>query len=92
MVSKTKTPAGQSDAKEAGESVELSLERTVSQKLRGLTVRAKKVGVLGYNPYDAGPSAAPREAKKPTDLRKLSEWIRLQRQVEAAKKQKPEDE
>jgi hypothetical protein len=87
----SKSPAGKSDVKEAGESVELSLEQTASQKLRGLTVRAKKIGTLGYNPYDAGPTAAPREAKKPTDLRKLSEWIRLRRQVEAAKKREPED-
>ncbi len=67
----------------------LSLEDTISQKSRGVTPRVKS-GVSGYNPYDAAPSnPVAGEPHKPTDLRKLSEWIRLTRQVEALKKEKP---
>lgn len=73
---------------------ELALEDTAAQRRRGLPVRAG--GVVGYNPYDtgppaagSGPSAPPGEPAPPprkrTDLRKLSEWIRLQREVEALK-------
>jgi hypothetical protein len=71
----------------------LSLEDTVAQKMRGLPVKAR-TGVGGYNPYDAEPAAKPKseEAKpKPTDLRKLSEWIRLQRQVAELNQEKPKD-
>lgn len=77
---------------------ELSLEDTLAQQKRGL---APKGGtVVGYNPYNTPlapadapkPGAAPEAKKKPTDLRKLSEWIRLQRQVEALKKQDPESD
>jgi hypothetical protein len=68
---------------------DLSLEDTVAQKIRGVAPRVKS-GVSGYNPYDAAPSnSAAGDARKPTDLRKLSEWIRLTRQVEALKKEKP---
>ncbi|HEY7928698.1 MAG TPA: hypothetical protein VID71_01720 [Steroidobacteraceae bacterium] len=55
--------------------------------------------VTGYNPYDTGPPAGARAARegpaapgKRTDLRKLSEWIRMQRQVEALKKGGDEDD
>jgi len=75
--------------------VDLSLEDTAAQKLRGMAVKAR-TGVSGYNPYDtvavasSKPTpAAPEAPRRPTDLRKLSEWIRLQRQVEALKKEKP---
>jgi hypothetical protein len=67
----------------ADEELNLSLEDTISQKMRG--VAAKRSGVSGYNPYDAEPTAgAPRPdgKRKRTDLRKLSEWIRLRREVE----------
>jgi hypothetical protein len=74
---------------------DLSLEDTVAQKMRGVTPRIKS-GISGYNPYDAAvsqPAAAAGESSKPTDLRKLSEWIRLTRQVAALKKEKlPEEE
>jgi hypothetical protein len=80
---------------------ELTLEDTLSQHSRGLTPHGKKGTVVGYNPYDTpnvpvedrnprNPGIPPEPKKKPTDLRKLSEWIRLQRQVEALKKQGPE--
>ena len=77
----------------------LSLEDTIAQKLRGVPTKSR-TGVVGYNPYDAEPAAkAKAEAarRKPTDLRKLSEWIRLQRQVaelnpDAPKKKPPKPE
>jgi len=78
-----------SDSPPADSKSDLSLEDTIAQKIRGVTARAKS-GVSGYNPYDAVPSKpAAAQANKPTDLRKLSEWIRLTRQVEALKKDKP---
>jgi hypothetical protein len=69
----------------------LSLEDTFGQQARGLGGAVKKkTGHSGYNPYDAGPTGKPRETekKKPTDLRKLSEWIRLKRDVEALDKER----
>jgi hypothetical protein len=66
-------------------SAELSLEDTLSQKARGLRTAAK-TGQSGYNPYDTeinDKTNASEKKKKPTDLRKLSEWIRLKREVEA---------
>ena len=73
----------------------LSLEDTIAQKMRGVPVKRNVVG--GYNPYDADPAAKPGNAagkRKPTDLRKLSEWIRLKREVaelnpDAPKKKPP---
>jgi hypothetical protein len=74
----------------------LSLEDTVAQKMRGVPAKSR-TGFVGYNPYDAEPAAKAKAAEgkpKPTDLRKLSEWIRLQRQVaelnpDAPKKKPP---
>jgi hypothetical protein len=63
--------------------LKLSLEDTVAQKMRGVPVKTRS-GVVGYNPYDTVPVAKPKDdetAAKPTDLRKLSEWIRLRREV-----------
>jgi hypothetical protein len=76
--------------------LKLSLEDTVAQKMRGVPAKSR-TGVVGYNPYDAEPAAKAKDAAgktKPTDLRKLSEWIRLQRQVaelnpDAPKKKPP---
>jgi len=76
---------------------ELSLEDTLSQHRRGVAPPGAKGTVGGYNPYDTPigstddrnprkAGVAPDPKRKPTDLRKLSEWIRLQRQVEALKK------
>jgi len=42
----------------------------------------------GYNPYERDPGGKPRASTgttQRTDLRKLSEWIRLKQQVEAQK-------
>ena len=77
---------------------ELSLEDTLAQQRRGVAPQSgPKVAVSGYNPYDTPvgsksaqkPIVAPDPKRKPTDLRKLSEWIQLQRQVQALKKQSP---
>jgi hypothetical protein len=76
--------------------LKLSLEDTLAQKIRGVPTKSR-AGVIGYNPYDAEPAGKPKQAEgkpKPTDLRKLSEWIRLQRQVaelnpDAPKKKPP---
>ena len=72
----------------------LSLEDTVAQKLRGVPVKVR-TGVGGYNPYDAAAAKAKSDAAeqkaKPTDLRKLSEWIRLTRQVAELNQEKPKD-
>ena len=70
--------------------VKLSLEDTISQKMRG--VAARRTAVAGYNPYDADPAAAPKNPgskRKHTDLRKLSEWIRLKREVELLNQEAP---
>ena len=41
----------------------------------------------GYNPYETWPSVRqPGSTAKQADLRRLSEWIRLQRQVSQLKK------
>lgn len=70
---------------------ELSLEDTITQKLRGLPVKTR-VPASGYNPYDATvPSSSRKPVRKSTDLRKLSEWIRMQRQVNDLKKPDSED-
>ena len=69
----------------------LSLEDTIAQQMRGVASVAKSK-VSGYNPYDMAPSSPkPAADQKPTDLRKLSEWIRLTRQVAALNKDKPEE-
>jgi len=66
---------------------ELSLEDTLSQKMRGVAVRTR-TAVTGYNPYNADPKGKSKQpARKPTDLRKLSEWIRLHREIKELKKQ-----
>ena len=75
--------------------VEFSLEDTIVPRGHPASAHNKARPVVGYNPYDrtAGgkPAAAgPEPRRKPTDLRKLSEWIRLQREVEALKKEQPE--
>jgi hypothetical protein len=69
--------------------LELSLEDTLAQKMRGVPTKTRST-VGGYNPYDAmaaGKSKDKDGAGKPTDLRKLSEWIRMQRQIAEIKKQ-----
>jgi hypothetical protein len=83
----------QNDSGSAPADPELSLEATIEQKQRiisSVSGGSKRRGVDGYNPYDAVPTPKPGDAKrKPTDLRKLSEWIRAQRQVESLKQVEP---
>jgi hypothetical protein len=81
------------DPDPADSMLELSLEDTLTQKMRGVPVKSR-AAVAGYNPYDAVPAGKPRDKdkdkeknRKPTDLRKLSEWIRMQRQVADLKKE-----
>jgi hypothetical protein len=71
-------------------SMELSLEDTLAQRMRGVPVKARTTG--GYNPYDAVPLGKAKEQgqdkrKQRTDLRKLSEWIRLTKEINELKKQ-----
>jgi hypothetical protein len=75
---------------------ELSLEDTLALRNRGVAVIVDPGS--GYNPYDTGPPAGGRPAResvaptgKRTDLRKLSDWIRVQRKVEDLKKDGGED-
>jgi hypothetical protein len=65
---------------------ELSLEDAVAERERGLA-STKRDGQIGYNPYDAPPAVPTVQTRRPKDLRKLSEWIRLQKQVEELKKE-----
>jgi hypothetical protein len=90
------TEAAAAEAKAAA-ALSLSLEDTMAQKMRGVPTKSR-TSVIGYNPYDAEPAAKAKakdaEGKTKTDLRKLSEWIRLQRQVaelnpDAPKKKPP---
>jgi len=85
-VSKRDSKPDQKPATEA----ELSLEDTLARRMRG--VAAKRTAVSGYNPYDAEPTAkpvSPDGKRKRTDLRKLSEWIRLKREVEQLNQDAP---
>jgi hypothetical protein len=86
-----KTKTEHPDTPKAKSEDTISLEDTVAQKLRGVAKRTRSAQ-SGYNPYDmALKTPAPNEPQKTkTDLRKLSEWIRLSRQVAALKKSKPE--
>jgi hypothetical protein len=45
--------------------------------------------VKGYNPYDSGKLAPGQTARKKTDLRKLSDWLKLKKQ---ASKNNPDEE
>jgi hypothetical protein len=77
------------DEKPAEGSLELSLEDTLAMKMRGVEVK-KRIPASGYNPYDAQVSGKSKQpTRKPTDLRKLSEWIRVQREAAETKKREP---
>lgn len=79
------------DAGFAGEPIErapLSIETTPSRGENGkLTVERKRSG--GFDPYArVGAAHIPAEPKKPQgkrDLRKLGEWIKLKRELDARK-------
>ena len=45
--------------------------------------------VKGYNPYDSGKLAPGQTTRKKTDLRKLSDWLKLKKQAE---KNNPDEE
>lgn len=71
-------------------SKKLTIEDTRAQKMRGLQIKTRS-GKGGYNPYEAeavdkSTDADGKQRKKPTDLRKLSEWIRLTREIDELKK------
>jgi hypothetical protein len=92
MESKVNSDQSEPNSEVSEDGLSLSLEDTIAQRMRGVAKRAKGAGVAGYNPYDMEPTAPKKAevAEKPTDLRKLSEWIRLTRQVAALKKEKPD--
>ena len=49
---------------------------------RPTTVKANPLGtVKGYSPYDSGVLAKAEAPRKKKDLRKLSEWLKLKKQV-----------
>jgi hypothetical protein len=73
---------------EAGDTVEivkLKLEDTQAQTQRGLRVPHSSSGA-GCNPYDTIPNTSSTATfKRHKDLRELSEWIRMKRQVQQLK-------
>jgi hypothetical protein len=45
-------------------------------------VKANPQGMVkGYNPYDSGKLARANAPRKKTDLRKLSDWLKLKKQA-----------
>ena len=66
--------------------VELSLEEEDALLARGAS---KALPQGAYNPYDVDPrrgkAPPPGAAGSRTDLRKLSEWIKLKREIEELK-------
>jgi len=68
----------------------LSLEDTISQTMRGVKSEHSRSG-SGYNPYDTFPNTSSTGAfARHKDLRQLSQWIRVKRQV--AELNKDDDE
>ena len=69
-------------------------------RIRRLPPAERVASPGGHNPYDVSPrevAIAARAAelklhRPPPDLRQLSAWIRLQRQVETLKKTEPDPE
>lgn len=70
------------------ESTTLSLvdEPPARAEAREAVQRNPQGTVKGYSPYDSG-VLAPQEAPRKKDLRKLSEWLKLKKQVEIAKRE-----
>ena len=82
---KNKPDAGRPDAQPTDAPFEPELEDTAAQRQRGVDLPDRR-GSGGYNPYDAPPgSEQATPSAHGTDLRKLSEWIRVRREVEAQK-------
>jgi hypothetical protein len=78
---------GQRDANAEDGSMELSLEDTLTPRRGGLPVKA-----AGYNPYDTvtldkSTDRDKNKLRKQADLHKLSEWIRLTREIDELKKE-----
>jgi hypothetical protein len=71
----------------------LSIEPTPARgDVAKLTVERKRAG--GFDPYarvNAMPTAAPKKPPAKRDLRKLGEWIKLKRELEAKKAQDDSD-
>jgi hypothetical protein len=59
---------------------ELTLDNTLARRLRW---------DAGKHPLDAGAHLETKPARRMTDLRKLSEWIQVQRQVAELKRKQP---
>ena len=73
------------DAKPNDKDANLSLESTGSQTMRGL--RALGGNSSGYNPYDTIPNTSSTTGMhRLEDMRRLSEWIRMKRDLERNKK------
>jgi hypothetical protein len=78
-VGKNRTATVQRDAGKAKD-LELELESTGSQTMRG--VRLPRQFGSGYNPYDTVPDTQGSTGQHRTeDLRRLSEWIRMKRDL-----------
>ena len=55
-------------------------------------VRANPLGSKkGYDPYDSGKLGKKPEKPQKTDLRKLSEWLKLKQQAAKNKEEEPKD-
>jgi hypothetical protein len=83
-----KLPTEARQPKGEAPTLELKLEDDDGEMLRRLGPQAPVKG--GYNPYDRDPQRRTKPeavSHANTDLRKLSEWIRLKREVEELKKQ-----
>jgi hypothetical protein len=60
---------------------DLSLESTGSQAMRGLSVQNGSSS--GHNPYDTMPNTSSSTGmQRLADMRRLSEWIRMKRELE----------
>ena len=63
------------------EADDLELESTSSQTMRGIRL-SRQFGSGGYNPYDTIPNASSSTGvHRMQDMRRLSEWIRLKREM-----------
>ena len=79
------------DAVDTVRTLKLSLEDTLSQTMRGLRTPCSKTS--GYNPYDTFPNVSSTGTfAQHRDLRELSEWIRLKRQVGRLKGEDGDDD
>ena len=55
-------------------------------------VKANPLGTKkGYDPYDSGKLGKAKAPPRKTDLRKLSEWLKLKKQADQNKAEEPEE-